>query len=106
MLINKLLLEHGYMFIRSTDPEYLKYIMDLGTIPLIIDINGLICRLSYGTYVPKVNISKIRPLITREIKNMLRRLTIIMQDSEYQNLSFRELIYLHYPQVYILRNNL
>lgn len=106
MLVNKLIIEYGYMFVRSTDPKYLKYIIDLGTIPIIIDINGLICRLSYGTYIPKINISKIRPLTTREIKNMLRRLTIIMQDPEYQDLSFGELIYLNYPQVFILRNEL
>lgn len=108
MLVNKLIIEYGYMFVRSTDPKYLKYIMDLGIIPIItyVNINGPICRLSYGSYVPKIKISEIRPLTIREIKHTLRMLTIIMQDPEYQNLSFGELIYLNYPQVFILRNNL
>ena len=106
MLVNKLIIEHGYMFVRSTDPKYLKYIMDLGIIPIItyINNNGPICRLSYGSYVPKINISKIRPLTAREIKNTLRMLDIIMQDPECRNLSFEELIYLNYPQVFILIN--
>lgn len=35
MLVNKLLLEHHCMIVRSTDLNYLRYIMDFGVYPIV-----------------------------------------------------------------------
>ena len=78
MLINKLIIEHGYMFVRSIDRKYLKYIMDLGICPLVVSCSDnviislhyllLDCVYNYGNIF---DLPSIRPLTVSEIKDIL-----------------------------------
>lgn len=84
MLINKLLLEHRFMIVRSTDLNYLRYIMDFGLIPIVRWIPGknifIYVRLVYGdnSLLKKESIkSQICPLNISEIKDFLSAFTEI-----------------------------
>lgn len=39
MLINRILREHGYIFVNNTDPKYLKMLIDLGSYPIVMYID-------------------------------------------------------------------
>lgn len=78
MLVNKLLLEHGYMFVRSIDRKYLKYIMDLGISSLVVSqADNVIISLHYlpldgvYNYGNIFDLPNIRPLTVSEIKDIL-----------------------------------
>lgn len=74
MLINKELLQSKYIFVRSTNSKFLKYIMDMGIIPIIKYMPDIgpeqISPLYYSNRKHPTNISCIfiRPLIASEIK--------------------------------------
>lgn len=83
MLINKLLLEERFIFIRSINLDYLKYIMDFDLIPIVrwIPVEGKwqYISISYGDFslLEKKSIpTHIRPLNTSEIKDFLFDLKI------------------------------
>lgn len=78
MLINKLLLEHHFMIVRSTDLSYLRYIMDLGMMPIVRWMpdqkHYAYVILIYGTFsfMEKKTLNNlIRPLNIFEIKQLL-----------------------------------
>ena len=88
MLINKLLLEHGYMIIRSSDSKYIRYIMDLDLRPIVYNLdNNEVISLCYINlrflFCSKEtwSLPNIRILTTDEIKLLLRDLTIKIDSS-------------------------
>lgn len=88
MLINKLLLEHHFMIVRSTDLNYLRYIMDFDLVPIVrwLPIHNFACvALKYGkTSLIDANAlsSYIRPLTTYEIKNLLFNIKVLVEDKD------------------------
>lgn len=91
MLVNKLLLEHHFMIVRSTDLNYLRYIMDFGLIPIVRWIPGknifIYVRLVYGdnSLLKKEGIkSQIRPLNISEIKDFL---SVFTEINKHESLS-------------------
>ena len=115
MLINKLIIEYKYMFVRSTDPKYLKYIMDLGMFPLVVNCTNntvtYLCYISLGCVCDcRWNIglpNNIRPLTISEIKNILifvsAKMRIYKEDYKFY---LKQIIFVHFPPTYIDRNEL
>lgn len=115
MLINKLIIEHGYMFVRSTDPKYLKYIMDLGISPLVVNCtNNTVTSLCYilpdHVYDCRWNIglpNNIRPLTILEIKNILTLVFVKMRIyKEDYKFYLKQIFFVYLPPTYIDRNEL
>lgn len=111
MLVNKLILEYGYMFVRSTDPKYLKYVMDLGVSPLVVDcINNTIISLFYIRLNPTINygntfdLPNIRPLTILEIKNALMFISRLIHIRKDYKFYLWQTFFVHFPQTYIDRN--
>lgn len=113
MLVNKLIIEYGYMFIRSTDLKYLKYIMDLGISPLVVDCtNNVIISLHYIRpdhiidYRCVFDLPNIRPLTISEIKKVLTHISMVMLVHKNYELYLWEIFFMYFPQTYIDRNKL
>lgn len=77
MLINKLLLEYRYVFIRSIDPKILRYMIDLDMRPIVKWTNEDIYKYAFLRYNDASVLRMrqiapyIRPLNTIEIKELL-----------------------------------
>lgn len=88
MLINKLLLENRYIIVRSTDLNYLRYIMDFDLVPIVkwVPIHNVSCvALKYSkTSLIDANAlsSYIRPLTTCEIKNLLFGIKVLVGNKD------------------------
>ena len=88
MLVNKLLLEHRYMIVRSSDSKYIRYIMDLDLCPIVYNLdNNKVISLRYINlrllFCSKEiwSLPNIRILTTDETKLLLRYLTIKIDSS-------------------------
>lgn len=106
MLVNKLMIEHGYMFVRSTNPEYLKYLMDLGVMPIVMINSNFIGSLIYGATFPQAHLLEIRPLTTLEIKKELLSFENFSKLQFVRNFSFKELLHIQLRHFHIDRNTL
>lgn len=103
------------MFVRSTDPKYLKYIMDLGIFPLVVNcINNTITYLRYISpdcvCDGRWNIglpNNIRPLTISEIKNILIFVSVTMRSyKEEYKFYLKQIFFVCVPPTYIDRNKL
>ena len=113
MLVNKLIIEYGYMFVRSIDPRYLKYIMDLGISPLVINCDGnTIISLQYVSldYMNSCrydfNLPNVRPLTVSEIKSALELVSMTIHFYKHYEFYLWQTFFVHFPQTYIDRNKL